>query len=68
MKDMLRPRGPKDNSRRKGVPAMRKEQRRKDGEVRQAAYNKLTTAEKIAKLDAGGHAATKQRARLLAKA
>ena len=42
-----------------------KEERRKQAESRQAKYDKLTIAQKIQKLDANGHVATKQRARLL---
>ena len=39
----------------------------KAGQERQAAYNELSTAEKIAKLDAGGHRAVRQRAKLREK-
>lgn len=53
------------NANRKGVPAKKREQRRKDAETRQAAYNKLTIDEKIAKLDAGGFTANKQRHKFL---
>jgi len=38
--------------------------RRKDAEARQVEYEKLTTQQKLEKLDAGGFTATKQRARL----
>lgn len=39
-------------------------QRRKFAEERQAAYDKLSKEQKIAKLDAGRFVATKQRAKL----
>ena len=42
-----------------------KEERRKQAELANAEYNKLTTAEKLARLPVGG--AKKQRARLEAK-
>ena len=45
----------------------RKEERRAEAKKRQAAYNKLTPAQKLAKLDAKfgkGQGAQKQRARL----
>ncbi len=43
-----------------------KDQRREEGKVRQAAYSLLTVQEKLAKLDAGGFAATRQRAKFAA--
>jgi hypothetical protein len=55
---------PKDNSRKKGIPAQIKAARRAEAEARNADYAKLTPAQKLAKLDAGGFAATKQRAKL----
>ena len=39
-------------------------QKQREAIVRQAAHSKLTVAEKIAKLDKGGFAATKERGRL----
>ena len=57
----------KDNSRRKGVPAAWKAQRQAEAKVRQEAYDKLTPQQKLAKLDAGGFAASKQRAKLAAQ-
>jgi hypothetical protein len=53
--------GPKDNSRRKGIPAQAKEQRRKEAQERQNKYNSLPLAEKLA------GAGTKEKAKLLAK-
>jgi len=44
---------------------VQKQTRRERAEQMQAEYNKLTPEEKLAKLDAGGHRAVKQRARLL---
>jgi hypothetical protein len=44
-----------------------KEVRRKAAEERQAKYNKLTTAEKLLRLDAGGFTATKERTKLAGK-
>jgi len=41
------------------------EQKRLKAQERQAKYDALTTAEKLAKLDQGGFAATKERTRLL---
>lgn len=41
-----------------------KAQKQRDAMVRRLAYEKLTTVEKIAKLDKGGFAATKERGRL----
>jgi hypothetical protein len=59
--------GKKDNSRRKGIPAQLKDAKRTEATARQTAYDKLTIDEKIARLDAGGFIATKQRAKLVAK-
>lgn len=39
----------KDNSRRKGMPAMWKAERKAEAAVRQAAYNNLTLEEKLAR-------------------
>ena|SRR6266545_1854885 len=39
--------------------------RQDEAKARQAAYDALTTEQKIAKLDAGGYAAVKQRIKLL---
>lgn len=44
----------------------KKEQARKQAQERQAAYDALTVEQKLAKLDAGGFVATKQRAKLTA--
>lgn len=41
-----------------------KEARRKDAEERQAAYDKLTKEQKLAKLDKYTHVAKRERARL----
>jgi hypothetical protein len=41
--------------------------RREEAEHRQWEYNKLSTEQKIAKLDQGGHRALKQRAKLEAQ-
>lgn len=45
-----------------------KEQKHREAIARQAAYAKLTPQQKLAKLDAGGHRATKERTRLLIQA
>lgn len=58
--------GKKDNSKRRGIPAQEHDKRRLEAYERQDAYDKLTVAQKIAKLDAGGFTATKQRAKLQA--
>jgi hypothetical protein len=49
----------------KGITRARKDDRRREAEVRQGAHDQLTTEAKIAKLDAGGFRALKQRRRLL---
>ena len=54
--------GPKDNSRKRGVPQQQKEQRRKDAQERQAKYAALPFEEKLAR------AGAKEKAKLLAKA
>ena len=59
----LGPKGPKKNHR-KGIAAAAKLAKRERAEKRQLEYSKLTLAQKLAKLDAGGYAAKKQRARL----
>lgn len=41
------------------------EQKRREGETRNAEYRKLSTREKIKRLDAGGYVAKKQRAKLV---
>lgn len=61
--DMLRPRGPKKNHK-KGIAAEYKAMKRTEAQARDAANAKLTPQQKLAKLDAGGFTATKQRARL----
>ena len=38
--------------------------KREEAAARQEAYNKLTDKQKLAKLNAGGHAAKKERARI----
>lgn len=50
-------------STRKNLPA-NIERRREDAKARQAEYNSLTIAQKLARLDAGGFVAKKQRAKL----
>lgn len=47
-----------------GSRKQRKLQRRQEAEARQAEHDKLSAKEKLAKLDAAGHAAVKERARL----
>lgn len=56
----LRSNGPKKNHK-KGIAAMYKEKLRTEAEARQAKYKLLTVEQKIAKLDAGGFTASKQR-------
>lgn len=58
--------GPRTN-RTKGILKQAKAQRKLEAEQRQAEYNKLTPQQKLAKLDAGGFTATKERAKLLAQ-
>ena len=48
----------------KGRRQQLKLQRRSDAVARQAEHDKLSVKEKLAKLDAAGHAAVKERARL----
>jgi hypothetical protein len=48
----------------KGRRAQDKAQRRSEAAARQAEHDKLSVKEKLAKLDAAGHAAVKERARL----
>lgn len=43
------------NERRRGWHALRRQQRRADAEKRQAAFNKLTPAQKLKKLEDAGH-------------
>lgn len=62
-KDLLHTRKIKDNSRRKGVPAMKKAKRREEAVARQAAYDKLSLEEKLARPNLGA----KEKAKLLAK-
>lgn len=57
--------GVKDNSRRKGIRAAKKDKRRKEAIARQAAYNKLTLEQKLTKLDEGKFLANRQRKRLI---
>lgn len=64
MSSLLRAHGPKNNSRKTGWAADRVTTRRTEALARQAAYDLLSVDQKIAKLDAGGFAAVKQRNRL----
>jgi len=57
--------GPRKNHKR-GIDEQQKAQRKLEAETRQAEYNKLTPQEKLARLDAGGFTASKQRAKLAA--
>lgn len=59
--------GKKDNSRRKGIPAQKREKRHREAIARQKIYEALTIEQKIAKLDEGNFTATRQRHRLLMK-
>ncbi len=43
-------RGPKNNSRRKGIPAMKKAKRRKEAEARQEAYRELSLSAKLLRI------------------
>jgi hypothetical protein len=47
-----------------GHRARRRDERRQEAKIRQAEYDKLSPAEKLARLDAGEHDAKKQRAKL----
>lgn len=42
----------------------RRQERQEQAAIRQAEYDNLTPAQKLARLDQGGYTATKQRARL----
>lgn len=42
----------------------KKERKQREAQERQAAYDALTVEQKVAKLDAGGYVAAKQRAKL----
>lgn len=57
----------KDNTRRKGIPAQQKAARKAEADVRNAEYAKLTPKQKLARLDAGGFRAEKQRAKLVSQ-
>jgi hypothetical protein len=61
--DLLAPRGKKTNNRKSGAAADAKARRRKEAEERQAKYDKLTLAQKLAQ----SHLGTKERAKLLKK-
>ena len=63
MADLLKPSGPKDNSRRRGVPAQLLAQRQKEAKERQEAYNKLSIQQKLDRPTCG----VKERKKLLAK-
>lgn len=58
--------GPKKNHK-KGILASYRDTKRKQAAERQAVHNALTTEQKIAKLDAGGFTASKERKKLLLK-
>ena len=49
----------------KPVTAQQRQTRREEAEIRQAEYNKLTPSQKLARLDAGGFVARRQRARII---
>lgn len=57
----------KDCSRKKGLGAAHKDALRTEAKTRQSEYDKLTLEQKVARLDAGGFTATKQRAKLAAQ-
>jgi hypothetical protein len=59
----LRPTGKKTNHK-KGISLALKQSKQAEAKIRQDIYNMLTTTQKIAKLDKGGYAAKKQRAKL----
>ena len=61
--DLLKPHGPKRNHK-KGIAASMLDAKRASAVARQTEYSKLTVSQKIAKLDAGGFHAKKQRAKL----
>lgn len=48
----------------KGIARRAKEQRRQEAAERQARYDALSTAQKLARLDDGGYQAERERARL----
>ena len=48
----------------KGIARKRKDERRAEGEARQAAYDKLTNREKLARMNAAGHHALRQRLKI----
>lgn len=49
----------------KGIAAQALDRKRVEAKLRQDEYDKLTVTQKIAKLDAGGYNATKQRTKLM---
>lgn len=57
----------KQNNRKSGAALALKEAKRTEAKARQEAYNKLSTVEKLNRLDAAGHTATKQRTKLLVR-
>lgn len=63
-KELLSYNKTKDNSRKKGIPAQKLEQRQVEARERQDSYSKLTVAQKVARLDAGNFTASKQRSKL----
>lgn len=60
----LRASGPKKNHK-KGIANAAKEQKRKEAEVRQECYRLMTPEQKVARLDAGGFTATKERYKII---
>lgn len=56
--------GPKNNSNKKGVSAALLDQKRKEALERQAAADQRTPVQQLARLDAGGFAAEKERTKL----
>lgn len=64
-KDLLSTGKPKNNSNKKGVPNQLKAARKAEADARQVEYSKLTNGQRLAKLDEGGFAAKKQRAKIM---
>lgn len=59
--------GPKDNSRKKGIAAQLKQKKHEEAKVRQAEASRCTPQQQLARLDAGGFASKKERAKLAKK-
>jgi hypothetical protein len=55
----------KDNSRRKGIPKAKQDQRRFEAGVRQEYYNSLTTTQKLEQIASRPGESKKEKARLL---